>query len=29
MFFQTFLKKGGIKFVGYYGNGNMKLTTYQ
>ena len=28
-FFQIFLKKGDIKFVGYYGNENIKLKTYQ
>ena len=24
-FFEIFLKEGGIKFVSYYGNANMKL----
>ena len=28
-FFEIFLKEGGIKFVSYYGNANMKLKRYQ
>ena len=27
--FEIFLKEGGIKFVSYYGNANMKLKRYQ